>query len=272
MLFLVGAGPFGFADVGGNLEKGFQTGFADPDQFRLTDLFGVLGYSPAQIKQIVGVTPRPASLSVGFVESPDSPGGFVSLTVTAHQVRYYNLTIDHAVFSFADVQLDPEALNQGMIRFRRVGEVGVETNVSSGDILKVFDLVTKARHLSDLRLKINSKETVLSGTVRKGILRVEFSIQGKPELSGAKRVDFRCRRMALNGQKLPRSAVNAAFSRINPVFDAKKTWLNLELQSIELLSGFVRTKGLIKPALPPTPVLPVPPPPSPPSGIAPQGG
>jgi len=219
---------------------------AYPETFRETKIFDVLGYSPSQIKQMIDVTPRPASLTVEAIVSPQGDGKFEIIKVHAKNVKYYNLTIDHADFSFPKVSIDMNLLEKEILLFRSATVVEIETYVSEADILKVFDLFAKARSLSDLRLKISPKETVLNGKSRKGFWAVAFKVVGEPKLDGCKKINFDCRQLVLNGLPLPRAAVKALFNSINPVFDAAKTWLNLDLDKIEIDQGFVRSFGTIR--------------------------
>ena len=238
--------PTAFADLQNDLTTAFSRAFADPVFFRATGLFEKLGYSSDQAKQMVEVTPRPASLTVEFVQSLKSQA-FERLRVTAYKVRYYNLTIDHATFDFPNSELDFQALAGGNLVFKKADSVGIETNVSEGDILKVFNLFAKARSLSQLKMNISEKETVLTGKAKKGTLAATFSVQGNPVLDGNKKIRFNCRRMMLNGLIMPRSAINLIFNKINPVFDAGKTWLNLDLQRIATEKGYVHSWGVIRP-------------------------
>ncbi len=229
----------------------FREAFSDPQAFQDTGLFRVLGYSPAQVKSMVEITPRTASISVQAFPATHGVGSYRSIRVLAGQVRYYNLTIDHAYFEFPDVLLDERQLDAGHLRFLAAKSIELETFVSEKDILKVFDLFSKARQLSDLRLSLRKNATILRGRCRKGILTMDFRVEGAPEKVGETAIRFNCRKMSINGLPIPRAAVNALFSRINPVFDARKTWLKLRIGEINVENGFVRTRGRI---LPPDPV------------------
>lgn len=235
-------------DWGGHLERAVTRAFADGEAFRATGLFDCLGYTATQVAEIAQVTPRPASLTVDWAATDPASGVFQRLLVTAHRVRYYDLTIERAVFSFADVRLDVDALLADRLVFRSAGPVGLETFVSSADILKVFDLVTKARGLSGLVMTIDRRTTRLRGRVRQGWLTVNFHLEGIPYLKNGRKIEFRCRRLVLNGLTLPQGVIRGMFSRINPVFDADQTWLNLHLDKITLEPGYVRSSGAILPA------------------------
>lgn len=235
-------------DWGIHLERAVTRAFADGEAFRATGLFDRLGYTASQVAEIAQITPRPASLTVDWAAADPAGGRFERLTVTAHRVRYYDLTIERAVFSFTGVVLDAAALAADRLMFREVGGVGLETFVSSDDILKVFDLVTRARGLSGLAMTIDGRGTRLRGRVRQGLLTVRFHLEGAPLLKNDRQIEFRCRRLVLNGLPLPQGVVRGMFSRINPVFDANQTWLNLRLQKIALEPGYVRSWGMILPA------------------------
>jgi hypothetical protein len=240
----------------GHLERAVTRAFADGEAFRATGLFDCLGYTATQVAEIAQVTPRPASLTVEWAAADPASGFFQRLLVTTHRVRYYDLTIERAVFSFTDIRLDVDALLTDRLVFRSVGRVGLETFVSSADILKVFDLVTRARGLSGLVMNIDRRTTRLRGRVRQGWLTVNFHLEGIPCLKNGRQIEFRCRRLVLNGLSLPQGVIRGMFSRINPVFDADQTWLNLHLDKIALEPGYVRSWGAILPAArsDPTPV------------------
>jgi len=230
------------------LREAFSAAFRDPEEFRATGLFEKLGYTPDQVRAMAEITPRPASLSVEAKPAGDASGSFHLIRVTCSEVQYYNLTIDHAGFEFPDVRIDPEALVKGHLRFLSAGRIDIDTHVSAGDILKVFRFFAKAQRLSQMSLRIAPKETVLTGNVRKGILVARFRVNGQPKLISTDRIAFDCRKMDINGVPLPAAAIRAMFSRINPVFDARKTWLNLKLREMGVESGFVATKATIHPA------------------------
>jgi len=106
-------------------------------------------------------------------------------------------------------------------------------------------LFAKARSLSHLKLDLDKDRAHLKGRVKRGLLVVEFNLNGETQLTDPKTVFFRCNRLVLNGSIMPRNAVNAIFSQINPVFDASKTWLNLNIASIRITRGFVETIATI---------------------------
>lgn len=230
------------------LEEAFSAAFRDPEEFRTTRLFEVLGYASDQIRAMSEITPRPASLTVEAEPAGGASGSFRLIRVRCSGVQYYNLTIDHARFEFPDVRIDTEALAQGHLRFLSAGRIDLETHVSADDILKVFRFFAKAQRLSQMSLRIAPKETVLAGNVRKGILVARFRVNGQPKLVSTDRITFDCRKMDINGVPVPAAAIRAMFSRINPVFDARKTWLNLKLREMGAESGFVTTKATIHPA------------------------
>ncbi len=230
------------------LHTAFTAAFADPAEFRATRLFDVLGYAPDQVRAMAGITPRPASLTIEAEPDATASGAYRLLRVHCSKVRYYNLTIDHAEFAFPDVRIDAAALDAGHLRFLAADRVDLETFVSSDDILKVFGFFAKARRLSQLALRLAPQETLLTGNLRKGILVARFRVSGKPTLVQTDRIAFDCRRLDINGVPLPATAIRAMFSRINPVFDARKTWLNLRLRELTVEPGFVLTKATIHPA------------------------
>ncbi|NLI75072.1 MAG: hypothetical protein GX442_01365 [Candidatus Riflebacteria bacterium] len=239
-----------------HLERAVSRAFADSRSFRATELFDRLGYTATQVAQIAQITPRPASIAVSFAADDAATGRFRTITVSCRKVRYYDLTIERAVFEFPDVEIDPAALDQDLLRFRRATAVRVETFVSGENILEVFKLVARARQLSGLKMKIDGREARLTGRVRQGILTVRFDLAGVPVLCNASQIDFRCRSLVLNGLSLPQGVIRGMFTGINPVFDAGKTWLSLRIDRIALEPGFVRSWGVIQPARATAPATP----------------
>ncbi|MBF0499741.1 MAG: hypothetical protein HQM09_06390 [Candidatus Riflebacteria bacterium] len=236
------------------LQQAFERAFSDSNSFAGTRIFENLDYTPEQVKSIVEITPRPASLSVESCPDTNGSGHYSLLRVHASQIHYYKLVIDHGVLEFPGATLDEAALAEGRLVFRSLDAVNIETFVSSDDFLKVFQFFPTAHKLSNLKMKITPKQTVLSGKVKKGIFTVAFQVFGLPAIENPKKVRFNCRRLILNGLSLPRAAINTLFDSINPVFDAQRTWLNLELQSVENNDqGFIKSRlRLLKHAPPPT--------------------
>lgn len=230
------------------LHEAFASAFRDPAEFRSTRLFEILGYTPDQVKAMAEITPRPASLTVEADAAGDDPGFYRMLRVRCSGVQYYNLTIDLAVFEFPQARIDLQALKEGHLRFLSADRVDLETHVSSEDILKVFRFFARARRMSEMKLKLAPKETVLSGNIRKGFILARFRVRGQPKIISTDRIAFDCSKLDINGVPLPSAAIRAMFSHINPVFDARKTWLNLRLQSMGVENGFVSTKATIHPA------------------------
>lgn len=226
------------------LEKGFALALATPEGFKATRVFNILGYLEPEIALIGKITPRPQSLKVEYQGAmPD--GRFSSIRVVCSQVSYYNLTIATATFEFPNCQLDCESMQNNRIEFLQTDEIKLKTEVSEEDILKVFDLYAKARSLKDLSLELKQERARLGGRFRKGIVTVQFEVKGGIELVSPKVVNFRCDRLALNRLALPRNAANSMIAQINPVFDSRKTWLNLNIDSISILDGFVETNARI---------------------------
>lgn len=228
-----------------NLEVAFMRAFSDPAEFRNSEVFQRLGYSSDEIAEIGKITPRPAAITV-HAESNGQPDSFKNISVICTKVLYYNLTIDRVTFDFPDCRLCPDELQQGRLRFLSSDQIKLKTEVSSEDIARVFDLVARARKLTSLRIKLDKDKASVRGRVKRGLLVVDFNLNGSTELVDPKTVVFRCDRMMLNGFRLPRNAVNGIFRQINPVFDAKKTWLNLNIAGISIKRGFVETIATIE--------------------------
>ncbi|HNV68932.1 MAG TPA: hypothetical protein PKO06_04480 [Candidatus Ozemobacteraceae bacterium] len=251
LLFVLGSVVAAASQTDERLSVAFQRAFADGEQFRQTELFACLGYTASQSRAMAEITPRPAGLIVTAVPAIAS-GTYEQINVVASAVRYYGLTIAEASFTFPLVRLDEHALSEGRLVLREVPEVLIETRVSAADLLRVFPFSNRSRQLSNLRLSIAEKHIDLRGNVRRGMFLVAFHIRGKPVLDGAKKVDFSCSRLVLNGIAMPRAAIRAMFSHVNPVFDATKTWLNLELLSIHTEPGTVCTRVKLCQAQPAT--------------------
>ncbi|MDD2998441.1 MAG: hypothetical protein EOM80_06000 [Erysipelotrichia bacterium] len=232
-------------DLQRGLETAFWKAFSEPEEFKACEIFQLLGYNTAEISMIGKITPRPSKIIVE-AEACEIPADFRNIKVICTNVLYYNLTIERVVFDFPDCRIDLDELKNGRLRFLAGDRINVKTEVSQRDILKVFDLFAKASALSRLRLKLDDEVASLKGRVKKGVFVVEFNLKGSTQLVDPKKVVFRCDRLLLNGSPMPRNAVNSIFSRINPVFDATKTWLNLNIASINIKSGFVETIATIE--------------------------
>lgn len=231
------------------LERAFTRAFSAGTEFRATGLFDRLGYSPEQVKAIVEVTPRPATLSVSVEPDPIIPGKYRSLRIHALGVHYYNLLIQEATLDFSSSEIDIPALEEGRLSFRAIPQVGIETRVAATDILKVFGFFASARKLSDLKLSITSKATTLTGKLRRGLFTAQFKVTGAATVEKPRRINFNCRRMIINGLSLPRAAIRTMFNHVNPVFDSSRTWLNLELDEVVNEDGKVFSTGrLLGPA------------------------
>jgi hypothetical protein len=228
------------------LISAFKTAFKTPEEFKNTQAFHLLGYNANEINLIGKITPRTDQIKVTF-ERGGSSGFFKSLSVTGKNVNYYKLVIDSATFSFKNIKLDLDQLKAGKIVFDKLDRINIETNVSEKDILRVFELFAKAKKLKKLQVKLKKEKTRVSGWFYKGFLAVYFKIFGTPILEGKKKIFFNCKRMTLNGIPLPRNAIRSIFSRINPVFDASRTWLNLEIDEIVTSKGKVKSLGRIEP-------------------------
>lgn len=226
------------------LLQGFTHALSTPEGFRSTEIFKILGYFEPEIALIGKITPKPQSLTVEFQKNGHE-FGFDSIKVVCSQVSYYNLTIATATFEFPNCQLDGELLLQNQIRFLKSDEVKLKTEVSEADILKVFDLYAQARSLRNLRLDLRQEKAMLEGWFRQGILTVKFNLKGNVELVSPKVVNFNCERLVLNRIPLPRNTARSMIAQINPVFDSRKTWLNLNIDSISILDGFVETSARI---------------------------
>lgn len=226
------------------LHAGFSSAFASPEAFKETNVFKILGYLEPEVSLISSITPRPAQIRVVY-EKSDIPGGFKNLQVICSQVGYYNLTIATATFEFPNSRLDLEQLAVNRIMFHETDEVRLKTEVSEADILKTFALFAEARALKDLRIKLSDNRAQVVGWYRQGILVVKFDVRGNVESEGSKVVKFNCEKMRLNGITLPRNAARSLLAKVNPVFDARRTWLNLNVDKVIILEGFVETQARI---------------------------
>lgn len=231
------------------LADAFSLAMSDPHRFQQTNLFACLQYRPEQIAQIEQITPRPASLTVSAHIFPDSAvtGKFPKIVVDCFNVRYYDLNIARAQFVFPQCQLDPVSLGSGRLWFLKAGKIELVTDVSAENILHVFRFFARAKHLSRLHMYIDNNNVRLSGTVKNGLLRVNFSLTGLPVLEKDTQISFRCRRLQLNNMTMPRNARDMLFRSINPVFDASRTWLNLRLHHLQLCDKMIRTSATIYP-------------------------
>ncbi len=228
-----------------NLEAAFMLALSNPDEFRNAGIFQLLGYSSAEIAEIGKITPRPAAIKVRADPGSDV-GGFSNIRVDCTKVSYYNLTIDRVIFDFPACRICLDELAQGRLRFLDSEKIELKTEVSASDIARVFDLVARARNLTSLRINLEEDRARIHGRVKRGLFVVDFNLTGDTELVDPKTVIFRCERMLLNRSVVPRNTVNAVFKEINPVFDARKTWLNLNIAKINIRRGFVETIASIE--------------------------
>ena len=227
-----------------NLEAAFMRAFSDPAEFRNSEVFQLLGYSREEISEIGKITPRPAAITV-FAEPNGLVDGFKNIRVVCTKVLYYNLTIDQVTFEFPDCRLCLNELSQGRLRFLGSDQIKLKTEVSSTDIARVFELVARARKLSKLKIKLDKDRATIHGRVQRGLFVVEFNLTGDTELLDPKTVEFRCDRLMMNRVAIPRNTVRSISRQINPIFDANKTWLNLNISSISIRRGFVETIATI---------------------------
>ncbi len=228
------------------LEAAFMKAFQDPEEFKASGIFQLLGYDAAEISLIGKITPRPASLSVEILPA-EGDGSFRTLKVLCNKVSYYNLTIERVTFDFPDSSISLDELANGRLRFKTGSRIDLKTEVSANDILKVFELYAQARSLSGMKMKLDKNSARLVGRIKKGFVTAQFDLKGNTQLLDPKRVYFRCEKLTLNGMPMPRNAVAQIFKQINPVFDASKTWLNLNVASIAIKPGFVETLASISP-------------------------
>jgi hypothetical protein len=123
--------------------------------------------------------------------------------------------------------------------------IKLKTEVSQSNLLKVFELFARARSLRDLNLKLEKDRVRLDGWYKKGWLVVYFRVRGGVKLINPKIVNFNCSKLTLNRIPMPRNARRSIISRINPVFNSSKTWLNLNIKDIKILKGSVQTIATI---------------------------
>ena len=226
------------------LETAFMRSFNDPEEFKASGIFQLLGDNEEEVSQIGKITPRPAKIRVEAV--PDTGAGeFVSLKVFCDKVFYYNLTIERVMFDFPACVIDQNHLHEGRLRFVSGRQINLITEVSADDILKVFDFYAQSRSLSGMNMKLENNLARLQGRIKKGFVTAEFALRGTTHLSDSKTVVFRCEKLLLNGMTMPRNAIATIFKQINPVFDATKTWLNLNVAKISIKPGFVETHATI---------------------------
>ncbi|MGM0598281.1 MAG: hypothetical protein ACQETH_00570 [Candidatus Rifleibacteriota bacterium] len=227
-----------------NLRKGFFKAFATPSEFKATGIFDLLDYSKEEIAQIGKITPEPENLKIKYKKDVKN-GAFKNIKVICSKVKYYNLNIATATFEFPDCELDKEELANNRIKFVKSDLIKLKTEVSQNNLLKVFELFARARSLKNLDLKLKKDRVRLDGRYRKGWLVVHFRVQGDVKLVNPKIVDFNCSRLTLNRIPMPRNARRSIISRINPVFNSSKTWLNLNIKEIKIFKGSVQTIATI---------------------------
>ena len=234
------------------LEKAFVKTFNSAKEFRDCHVFRLLGYDLAETDLIGRITPHPVALTVKS-ESDNEKSDIASdtlffsrITVSCDKIHYYNMIIEKAEFIFPNCLIDYKRLKDGYLRFLEADEIQIKVDVSETDVLSVFQLYAQAKSLSKLKMRFTPKLCRLTGRIKNGIFLADFEVKGNTKLLTPKTVDFVCDKLIINGHVQPRSFTSAVFAGINPVFDSSKIWLNLELQSINIIKGFVETKATIK--------------------------
>ncbi|MBF0410605.1 MAG: hypothetical protein HQM10_24895 [Candidatus Riflebacteria bacterium] len=226
-----------------SLENAFLVAFSNSDALNSTRVFDILGYTDEQKRTITNVVPKPSSLSVSFEPDLSGPGKFNSIEVLSRNTHFYKLIIDSCKLNFNNVNINSQSLESGRILFNNFGQLGIETRVATTEILKLFEYFSDARKISNLKMTMKNSEILVSGTIKKGFFPVEFHSYGKPVLVGNDKINFRCRRLTVNGLPMPNAIIESIFSKINPVFDVKRTSLKLVLKNVEAKDGYIITNA-----------------------------
>ena len=242
------------------LEYAFTHTFSSSHEFAACQLFQKLDYDLAEIAEIRKITPFPATLTVevdGITEESvmiqNSENAteskilkFKILTVNCEKVHYFDMIVEKVKFSFPDSSVELDYLDKGRLKFFSASKIGLEILVSESDILEVLKLYPKAKALSGVKVTLSPNKCSSKGRVKLGILVAEFKFNGHLNQISPKKVNFVCDKLTINSIPQPRAFVKSIMNYVNPVYDSSKIWINLNVENMKLIKGFVETKASIE--------------------------
>lgn len=241
------------------LEYAFTKTFSSSHEFSACQVFQKLEYDLAEIAQIRRITPFPASLTVEFegleerdIFIPNSDNAsatkvlfFRNISVICEKVHYFDMVIDKVKFGFPESYIELDYLDKGRLKFAKVSRIDLDINVSENDILEVLKLYPKAKALSSVKVTLKPDRCSSRGRVKLGILVAEFKFNGYIKQLSPKTVNFICDKLLINGIPQPRAFVKSIMSYVNPVYDSTKLWINLNVENMKIMNGYVQTKARI---------------------------
>ena len=241
------------------LEYAFTHTFSSSHEFAACQLFQKLDYDLAEIAEIRKITPFPATLTVevdGITEESvmiqNSENAteskilkFKNLTVNCEKVHYFDMIVEKVKFSFPDSSVELDYLDKGRLKFFSASKIGLEILVSESDILEVLKLYPKAKALSGVKVTLSPNKCSSKGRVKLGILVAEFKFNGHLNQISPKKVNFVCDKLTINSIPQPRAFVKSIMNYVNPVYDSTKLWINLNVENMKIMNGYVETKARI---------------------------
>ena len=242
------------------LEYAFMQTFSSSHEFAACQVFQKLDYDLAEINQIRRVTPFPASLTVEIedvkeeiLSSKDFDLAtdtkvlkFTNLKVICDKVHYFDMVMERVTFGFPDSYIDLDYLDKGRLRFLKASKIVLDIKVSENDILEILKLYPKAKALSSVKVSMKPNQCSSRGRVKLGILIAEFKLNGHLNQLSPKTINFVCDKLTINGIPQPRAFIKTIMGYINPVYDSTKLWLNLNVNKMNIVKGFVETNATIE--------------------------
>lgn len=241
------------------LEYAFMKTFSSSHEFSACQVFQKLDYDLAEIAQIRRITPFPASLTVEFegleekdIFIPNTENAsetkvlfFKKLSVICEKVHYYDMVVDKVTFGFPESYIELDYLDKGRLKFANASKIDLNIRVSENDILEVLKLYPKAKALSSVKVTFKPDRCSSRGRVKLGILVAEFKFNGYIKQLSPKTVHFICDKLLINGIPQPRAFVKSIMNYVNPVYDSTKLWINLNVENMKIMNGYVETKARI---------------------------
>ena len=156
------------------------------------------------------------------------------------------MIVEKVIFSFPDSSIELDYLDKGRLKFASAKKIDLEILVSEEDILEVLKLYPKAKALSSVKVTLTPNKCSTKGRVKLGILVAEFRFNGHLNQFSPTKVNFICDKLTINGIPQPQVLVKNIMNYVNPVYDSSKIWINLNIENMKLIKGFVNTKASIE--------------------------
>lgn len=243
------------------LEYAFTKTFSSSHEFAACQVFQKLDYDLAEIAEIRKITPFPASLTVEYeglqeetISNLSSENGigsqtkvlkFEKLNVICDKVHYFDMVIERVIFGFPQSSIELDYLDKGRLKFVKAKNIELNIKVSEADIVSVVYLYPKSKLLSNVKVELTPGKCQSRGRVKLGLLVADFRLRGFIKQISPKRVNFSCDKLYINGISQPRAFVKSIMNYVNPVYDSSKIWINLNVNEMNIVKGYVETKATI---------------------------